>query len=264
MVRDTADSLRVPYAGRVLSAPLRGEAVDLPLRGELRYGLELARLASDPEFLRPARHPDAPPVLLVPGFMAGDQSLAVLRGWLRRRGSETATAGIRLNVDCGERVVVRLEASLRQLAQRTGRRVVVIGQSRGGELGRVLAVRAPETLDALVMLGAPVREPLSVGPAVLGAVRSIARLGDLGVPGMFSTRCAGGACCSAYREDLRAPLPPEVHAVSIFSRTDGIVSWEACLDPGARHVEVDSSHAGMSVNRDVYRVLDQILAEERR
>jgi pimeloyl-ACP methyl ester carboxylesterase len=235
--------------------------VDLSLRGELRFGLELARLASAPEFLRPVRRPDAPPVLLVPGFMAGDQSLAALRGWLRRRGSETAAGGIRFNVDCGERIMERLEASLRRLAGRTGRRVVVIGQSRGGELGRVLAVRAPETIESLVMLGAPVREPLSVGPRVLGAVRYIARLGDLGVPGMFSTRCADGRCCSAYREDLRAPLPPEADVVSIYSRSDGIVSWEACIDPGARNVEVDSSHTGMSVNRQVFRVLDEILVQ---
>jgi pimeloyl-ACP methyl ester carboxylesterase len=237
--------------------------VDLPLRGELRYGLELARLASDPAFIRPTWRPDSPPVLLVPGFMAGDRSLAALRGWLRRRGSDTANGRIRLNVDCGERVVGRLEASLLRLAERTGRRVVVIGQSRGGELGRVLAVRHPDTVETLVMLGSPIREPLSVGAGVLNAVRSVARLGDLGVPGMFSTRCADGDCCSAYREDLGAPLAPEVRAVSVYSRSDGIVSWEACLDPSARNVEVHSSHTGMTVNREVYRVLDEILEEER-
>jgi pimeloyl-ACP methyl ester carboxylesterase len=236
--------------------------VDLPLRGELRYGLELARLAADPEFVRPGRRRDSPPVLLVPGFMAGDQSLAALRGWLRRRGSQTASAGIRLNVDCAERVVAGIEVRLRRLAIRTGRRVVVIGQSRGGELGRVLAVRNPESISTLVMLGSPVVDPLSVGPAVLNAVRSIARLGDIGVPGMFSTECAYGNCCDAFRDDLRAGLPDAVRAVSIFSRSDGIVSWQACLDPCARHVEVDSSHSGMSVNREVYRVLAEILEEE--
>ena len=47
--------------------------------------------------------------------------------------------------------------------------------------------------------------------------------------------------------------------MAIYSRSDGIVSWRACLDPGARQVEVDSSHAGMSVNREVYRVLAEIL-----
>jgi pimeloyl-ACP methyl ester carboxylesterase len=236
-----------------------GEAVDMPLRGELRYGLELARLASDPEFLRPRRQPGAPPVLLVPGFMAGDASLAALRGWLRRRGSATAAAGIRLNVDCAELVVGRIESRLRALTARTGRPVVVIGQSRGGELARVLAVRNPDMVSALVMLGAPVVDPLSVGPAVMSAVRSVARLGDIGVPGMFSTECAYGDCCKQFRTDLRAELPRDVQAVSIFSRSDGIVSWEACLDPCARHVEVESSHSGMSVNRQVYRVLAEVL-----
>src|ERR1700739_3952623 len=117
------------------------EAVDPVLRGELRYGFEFARLVCDPTFLHPRRQAGAPPVLLVPGFLAGDTSLAVLRGWLRRRGSRTSSARMWLNVDCAERAVGRLEVRLRKLAARTGRRVVLIGQSRGGELARVLAVR---------------------------------------------------------------------------------------------------------------------------
>jgi triacylglycerol lipase len=239
-----------------------GQPADVPLRGELRYGLELARLASAPEFLRPRRQPGAPPVLLVPGFMAGDRSLAVLKGWLRRRGSRTEDAGIRLNVDCAERLVRRLEVRLRRLSESTDRRVVVIGQSRGGELARVLAVRNPDALSTLVMLGSPVLEPLSAGPAVLSAVRSVARLGDIGIPGMLSSRCADGECCAVFRDDLHSPLRSDVRAVSVYSRSDGIVSWGACLDPDARHVEVDSSHSGMSVNRAVYRVLAEILEEE--
>ncbi|MFL5823286.1 MAG: esterase/lipase family protein [Solirubrobacteraceae bacterium] len=245
------------------TASALGVAPDLPLRGELRYGLELARLATDREFVRPRRCPDAPPVLLVPGFMAGDQSLAVLRGWLIRRGSRTATAGIRLNVDCGERVTGRIEERLGRLADRSGRRVVLVGQSRGGELARVVAVRHPDLVSTLVMLGSPVLAPLQVGPGVMNAVRSVARLGDIGLPGLFSSRCADGECCAAYRRDLGAPLAEDVRAVAVYSRTDGIVSWEACLDPGARHVEVDSSHTGMSVNRNVYRVLSQILDDEK-
>ncbi|HTY97976.1 MAG TPA: alpha/beta hydrolase [Solirubrobacteraceae bacterium] len=245
-----------------MTPALVGESIDTPLLGELRYGLELAGLLRDPVFLtaRPQRH--APPVLLVPGFMAGDASLTVLRGWLRRRGSRTSSAGIRLNVDCAERAVGRLEVRLRRLVERAGRRAVVIGQSRGGELARVLATRNPDAVSTLVMLGSPVVAPLSVGRPVLSAVRSVARLGDLGIPGVFSTRCADGECCATFREDLLAPLAPDVRAVAVYSRSDGIVSWQACLDPGARHVEVDSSHGGMSVHRDIYRLLAEILAEE--
>ena len=246
---------------RLQPAPV-GEPAHPQLRGELRYGFEFARLVCDPTFLHPGRQADAPPVLLVPGFMAGDTSMAVLRGWLRRRGSRALSAGIRLNIDCAERAVGRLEAPLRKLAERTGRRVVVIGQSRGGELARVLAVRNPDAVSALVVLGSPVLEPLRVGRAVLRALRYVARLGDLGIPGMLSMQCADGECCAAFRKDLGAPLPPDVRAVAIYSRSDGIVSWQACLDPCAHQVEVESSHSGMSVNLAVYRVLAEILEEE--
>jgi triacylglycerol lipase len=239
------------------------EAAAPPLRGELRYGVELARLATDREFLRPRRDPDAVPVLLVPGFMAGDRSLRVLAGWLRRRGSQTAAAGIRLNVDCAGRALTGIELRLRRLADRTGRPVAIIGQSRGGTFARVAAVRNPELVSTVVMLGSPVLDPLEVGPAVLGAVRSVARLGDLGVRGVFSSECRDGDCCAAFRDDLAAPLPDGPRAVSIYSRSDGIVSWRACLDPSAECVEVDSSHTGMSVNLGVYRVLAGVLDRAR-
>lgn len=245
-----------------MSLPPAGPAPAAPLYGELRYGLELARLLADRDFRRPSRRPGDPAVLLVPGFMAGDRSLRALERWLHRRGSHTEGAGILLNTDCAERALGRIESRLRRLAERVENRVVLIGQSRGGELARVAAVRNPDLVSTVVMLGSPVLHPLSVGPAVLGAVRSLARLGDLGVPGMLSSECGDGPCCAAFREDLLAPLPATVRGVAIYSRSDGIVAWEACLDPCAEHIEVESSHGGMSVNLDVYRVLARILDEE--
>jgi pimeloyl-ACP methyl ester carboxylesterase len=238
------------------------EASVAPLRGELRYGFELARLLADRDFRSPARGTSEPAVLLVPGFMAGDQSLNVLAGWLRRRGSRTGGAGILLNTDCAERAVGGIERRLRRLAERSDGRVVLIGQSRGGGLARVVAVRNPELVSTLVTLGASVLDPLDVGPAVLRAVRNVARLGDLGVPGMLSHECGDGPCCASFRADLQAPLPPAVRAVSIYSRSDGIVNWKACLDPYSEHVEVESSHTGMSVNPRVYRVLARIFDGE--
>jgi pimeloyl-ACP methyl ester carboxylesterase len=239
-----------------------GAVPTAPLRGELRYGLELARLLADRRFLRPSRPEHSPPVLLVPGFMAGDGSLAILAGWLRRRGSRVAHAGIVLNTDCGEGEAYRLQARARKLSDEAGERIVVIGQSRGGELARVLAARCPDVVGALVMLGSPVCGPLDVAPSVMSAVRSVARLGDLGVPRMFSRRCGEGDCCAQYRADLAGPLAGSIRAVSIYSRSDGIVAWQSCLDPCADHIEVRSSHTGMSVNTQVYGLLAQILDGE--
>jgi pimeloyl-ACP methyl ester carboxylesterase len=232
-----------------------------PLWGELRYSGELVRLLAGGELRGTRRRLDAQPVLLIPGFMAGDGSLTMLRHWLRRRGHPVAMSGMRANVDCAERAVTRLQDQLRAFAASCGRPVVLVGQSRGGALARVLAVREPEAVEGLVMLGSPVRNGLAVAPPVLRTVRVLARLGDLGLPGVLSTSCRDGACCGAFRADLAAPLPPGLRAISVHSRSDAIVDWRACLDPHAEAVEVDSSHCGMSVHPDVYRALERMLEE---
>jgi pimeloyl-ACP methyl ester carboxylesterase len=230
-----------------------------PLWGELRYSGELLRLLADRRLRSPSARPDAPPVFLIPGFMAGDASLAMLRAWLGRRGHPVAGSGMRVNADCAERCVARLQHALEAFASQSGGRVVLVGQSRGGALARVLAVRNPQLVSSVVMLGSPVRDPLAVAEPVLRTVRWVARLGDLGLPGVFSSSCKDGACCTAFRDDLAAPMPRGVQAIAVHSRSDGIVDWRACLDPHARLVEVDSSHCGMSVHPAVYRVLEGLL-----
>jgi triacylglycerol lipase len=229
--------------------------VSAPLRGELRYGLELARLLADERFrgVAPAHAPR--PVLLIPGFLAGDTSLTVLAGWLRRRGHEVRGSGIWINAGCAGRELVRLEETLAMFDGPA----IVIGQSRGGTLARALAARHPEAIAALVTLGSPVRDPVAVSPSVMRTVRSLARLGDLGVPGVFSSDCRDGACCAEFRELLEVPLAPGMPALAVHSRSDGIVDWRACLDPYAECIEIDGSHCGMAVNAGVYRELERLL-----
>jgi hypothetical protein len=81
----------------------------------------------------------------------------------------------------------------------------------------------------------------------------------VGVPGVLSKKCADGSCCAAFRRDLIAPLPPGLRAVAIHSRSDGIVDWRACLDRHAERIEVSSSHVGMAVNTEVYRLLERVV-----
>jgi len=243
------------------------EASGTPLWGELRYAGELARLLARRGLPRPAlfasRREDAPPVLLIPGFLAGDRSLAVMRSWLRARGHSVATSGLRLNAGCAEAIVGRLQGELRSFSARCEAPAILIGQSRGGALARSLAVREPDSVAGLVMLGTPVCDSLAVSPPVLRTVRMMAALGDRGVSRVFSSRCAEGACCEAFWDDLHAPLAAHIQSVSVFSRSDGIVSWRACLDPHSRAAEVHSSHCGMSVHPEVYELLEEYLDQPR-
>ncbi len=243
-------------------ADVEGSGV-APAWGELRYSLELARLLADPVMRSPRRAEDPAPVLLIPGFMASDASLGVMRAWLRRRGHEVAMSGLLANVDCAGRSLARLESRLEEFVEECGRPVVVVGQSRGGGFARVLAVRRPEHVCGLVMLGSPVGdtvgEPLAVSSSVMRTVRWIAWLGDRGLPGLFSTECRDGECCAGFWSDLSAPLDSAVRALAVYSRSDGVVDWRTCVDPHAQTVEIDSSHCGMSVHPAVYRELEQAL-----
>jgi pimeloyl-ACP methyl ester carboxylesterase len=246
-----------------MSAPPAGAAPQTPLWGELRYSAELATLLVDGALMGRPRRSDAQPVLLIPGFMASDASLAVMRTWLRRRGHTVALSGLRANVGCAGQIVARLQDRVRQLAAEGGP-VAVIGQSRGGALARALAVREPDRVGALVMLGSPVRDPLAVAPAVLRTVAWVARLGDLRVPGVLSSRCGDGDCCAAFRAQMSEPLDPRIDVVAVHSRSDAIVDWRACIEPGAEQLEVDSSHCGMSVHPEVFRAIDRVLDRGRR
>jgi triacylglycerol lipase len=230
-------------------------AVSAPIRAELRYWGELARLMADGRFRSPERAANRSPVLLIPGFMAGDSSLTVLAGWLRRRGHQVRGSGMRVNVDCAGRVLGRLERVLAEFDEAA----IVIGQSRGGTLARALAARHPDAVAGVVMLGSPVLDPLAVSSSTLRTVRSLAALGDLGLPGVFSSDCRNGNCCTEYYGLLRAALPSSMVALAVYSRSDAIVDWRACLDHSADCVEIDGSHCGMAVNARVYRELERAL-----
>jgi triacylglycerol lipase len=189
--------------------------------------------------------------------MAGDASMAILAGWLRRRGHTVRGSGMLINVGCAGRELGRLEQRLEEFDGR----VIVIGQSRGGTLARALAAGHPDKVAGLVTLGSPVLDPLAVSPSVMRTVRSVARLGDLGMPGVFSSDCMDGDCCADFNGLLRVPLETGMPALAVHSRSDGIVDWRACLDPYANCVEIDGSHCGMAVNPAVYAELEAMLLQ---
>ena len=240
-------------------------SLSLPLWREGRVGLELAALLRDP-VLRGEGVTDGrgQPVLLLPGFLAGDGSLKMMGRWLKQTGHYPKRAGIRMNVNCSGTAVEPLEQRLEELVQRQGRRAAIVGQSRGGHFAKVLARRRPDLVSGIVTLGSPQLDPFAINPLVWTGVIAVGALGTLGGRGIFNRGCLDGDCCSGFWEDARQKLPRGVGYVSVSSRKDGVVEWHSCLDPGAEHVEISSSHCGMAVNPDAYRIIADSLKAFRR
>ena len=68
----------------------------------------------------------------------------------------------------------------------------------------------------------------------------------------------------AERERMRSA--PPVPCTAIFSRSDGIVAWQGCMEregPTAENIEVEGSHCGMGHNPAVlYAVADRLAQPE--
>lgn len=236
-----------------------------PLWRETRVGLELASLLRDPVFRGDGvRDGRGQPILLIPGFLAGDDSLALMTRWLRSTGHYAKRAGIRMNVDCSEAAVQRLEEKLECLVERQGQRAAIIGQSRGGHFARVLARRRPDLVGGIITLGSPLTEPLAIHPLVRAQVYAVGALGSVGIRGLFRHSCLWGDCCTAFWDDADAPFPKAVRFLSVYSRSDGVVRWRACLDPHAEHLEIRASHCGMGMNPEAWRAVAVELERLRR
>ena len=245
---------------------MRGPSLSLvgtrpPLWREARIGLEAAALVRDPIFRGDGMADGrGRPVLLIPGFLAGDGSLSMMAGWLKRTGYRPSRAGIVSNVNCAAVLMPRLEERLERLVELQGKRAAVVGQSRGGTLAKVLAKRRPDLVSGVIALGAPQLEPLAVHPLVRLQVEAVSRLGSLGAPGLFKRSCLDGDCCASFWEDLAGPLAAGVRLVSVYSKSDGVVDWRSCLDPHATAlVEIGASHCGMAVSRAAWRAVADAL-----
>lgn len=188
------------------------------------------------------------PVVLVPGFMAGDPTLRAMSAVLRNEGFRTYRAQIMVNVGCTRQAADRLEQRIESIAARRGRKVSIVGHSLGGMLARGLAARRPDLIEGIVSMGSPVLAPGAVHRLLAWDAQMVAKLARVGFRGMMGADCFGGECARLSWEESQQELSPDLSFTAIYSKRDGIVDWRACLDPAATHVEVRTSHCGMAVD----------------
>jgi len=208
---------------------------------------EFARFAERRALRTRAARGDGHAVLVLPGLLAGDFSTAPLRGFLRDLCYDARGWKLGMNRGPSGRLSQGMEARLVHLAKRHGRKVSLVGWSLGGIYARELARGHPELVRCVITLATPFRDISATHAARLVPIRP------------------GGRPLHEARE-LHAWLaqPIDVPTTSIYSRSDGIVHWQSCLEqagPERENVEVSSSHTGMGFHPRVLEVLADRLAQ---
>lgn len=213
---------------------------------------------------RPVDQPQpglAAPAVLVPGFISGDISMTILSRHLRRAGHRTFRSAIGANLGCSEAMLERLTTRLEQVVAAEGRKVALVGHSRGGMIVKLAARRRPDLVEGIVVLSAPVTGTLSIAPHVRKQLEVLFRLHARGWRAMISEDCVTGECAARIAAEFEAPFPTQLPYTSVYSRSDAIIDWQTCLDPQAELVEVDSAHTGMPTDPVVLGIVADRLAK---
>jgi len=184
------------------------------------------------------------PVLVIPGFLAGDRTTLELRRALGRAGFRVHPWRQGWNMGARGDTLDRLRATLDALPGDAP--VLLVGWSLGGLYARELARLAPRRVRAVVTLGSPISGDPRVSTNVWKLYERVA-----------------GHAVDAPPIPYSADKPP-VPTLAIWSRRDGIVAGASAR--GADHcrdevAEVDSTHMGFAVSR---RAADRVAAEIRR
>ena len=202
---------------------------------EARSVFELnSSLLLSPLLMRAPRG-DGHPVLALPGFLASDLSMALMRRYLKELGYDTHAWNLGRNLGGVASRRDALRALLTQIHQTTGKKVSIVGWSLGGIYARDLALQLPDMVRAVITLGSPFANDITA----TNATRLYEALSGEGINDN-----------PEIREAIAGDLP--VPTTSIYSRTDGIVNWHTSLlrpSDTAENIEVHlASHIGLGVN----------------
>lgn len=245
-------------AAYTAAAPSSG--ADVPPPSMLLALTELPRALAEFGTLMPAApllatapRGDGHPVLVLPGFTTTDRSTAVLRRYLTSLGYDAHTWDLGRNL--GPRAIGRegekLLDRLATIHTTTGRTVSLVGWSLGGVMARMVSRKVPEAVRQVISLGSP----FAGSPRATNVWRAYELLTGQRIDDKHT------------REQLReSATPPPVPSTAIWSREDGIVAWQNCVEPVSDisdNIEVHGSHCGLGVNPAVlYAVADRLAQPE--
>ena len=208
---------------------------------------DLAALPLAAPWLARAGRGDGHAVLVLPGLLASDFSTAPLRRFLCWLGYDVHGWELGRNQGPTEAVRDGLPLALAILAARAGGPVSLVGWSLGGIYARELAREHSHLVRHVITLGSPF--------AVTDLRRSRA-------DGTYYRRSHLHAAGLPTREQVARPIG--VPSTAVYSRHDGIVCWQNCVEPETalhQNVAVRCSHLGFGVDpATLWLIADRLAA----
>ncbi len=213
---------------------------------------EATALIPSRPFLENLPSGDGHTVMTLPGFLATDRSMSVMRDYLSKWGYDARRWQMGRNVGLNRQRAIEklLDRRLKKLFEESGGKVSLVGWSLGGLYAREMARRNPQFVRNVITLGAPIGEPKATTIWRLYEYVSGQSLSDREVRKRI--------------DSLRNPIP-DVPVTAIYSKSDAIVSWEIAKIPPGKKVEnigINTSHLGMGFNPAVYFALADRLRQE--
>lgn len=210
---------------------------------------ELGALPLASGWLSSAPKGDGHAVMVLPGFLTTDRSTGLLRRYLAKVGYDVHAWELGRNL--GPRAIglegEKLLGRLTQIHEESGQPVSLVGWSLGGVLARLVASRMPDHVRQVISLGSP----FNGDPRASNVWRTYQF--------MTGQRLDQNHTRGQLREVASTPPVP---TTAIYSKGDGVVAWQNCMDvPGPRveNIEVRGSHCGLGVNAAVlYAIADRL------
>jgi pimeloyl-ACP methyl ester carboxylesterase len=215
---------------------------------EGRAWFELASLLPALPLLERAPRGDGHPVLVLPGLLASDQSTRALRWFLRRRGYHVHPWRLGRNLGPTPELIQALGQRFLAVRNRHQRKVSLVGWSLGGIYARELARHFSGEVRQVITLASPFRDTTATNVA---RIFRLTRAGRTPMPHDPETHA-------------RLRTPPPVPVTCLYSRTDGIVAWQSCLEeegPQRQNIEIPSSHIGMGHHPAALYIIADRLAQ---
>lgn len=217
------------------------------LLAEVRAPFEAAALVPSAPLLLRGPRGDGHHVVAIPPFGAGDAFTTVLRTYLGRLGYHVHKWG-QHEILAVHRLSTVAIKRLDEIVREAEGNVSVIGHSLGGIYAREVARAAADRVRRVITVGSPFAGDLKSN-VVWPMYEAVTGTRIKGITPEVMAR-------------LNEPLP--VPSTAIYSRSDGVVAWRACIDAEAKeaeNVQVPGSHVGLLHNPAVFYVIADRLAQ---